>query len=63
MVIDVPWYRGRKLWHVSLDSMEPVTVRAPDDATALIRAAIYYRVDWTKVGERLRFRVWSAGHA
>lgn len=61
MIIETKGYRGRKTWYVSLDHMDPVEVRAPTDAVALIRAAIYYGLDWTKVDTRERLRVWPGG--
>ncbi len=58
MQLMTPGYRGRHVWCVSLDGMDPVEVRAPTDADALIRAALYYSVDWTRANNRLRFKVW-----
>lgn len=58
MIIETANYRGRKLWSVSLDHMPPITVRAPEAAAALVRAAIYYNLDWTQVSTRDRFQVW-----
>lgn len=58
MKIECAGYKGKKLWSVSLDGMEPVIVRAPDDAAALIRAAVYYGIDWLRASNRMRFKVW-----
>ncbi len=60
MELTVNKYRGKKRWFVSLDNMDPVTVVAPDDASALIRAAIYYNIDWIRADQRLRLKVWPA---
>lgn len=59
MIIETNGYRGKKLWSVSLDHMPPVTVKAPSAAAALVRAAIYYGIDWTKSSVRDRFAVWK----
>ena len=58
MLLEVAKYRGRKKWQVSLDHMTPVTVRAPDPAAALVRACVYYNLDWTQTPVRERFKVW-----
>lgn len=58
MQLMTPGYRGRHVWCVSLDGQPPVEVKAPTDADALIRAALYYRVDWLRAENRLRFKVW-----
>ena len=58
MILELHGYRGHKLWSVSLDGMEPVTVKAPAESTALIRAAIYYGIDWLKQDQRDRFQIW-----
>ena len=63
MVLSSPGYRGKRRWCVSLDGMDPVEVLAPDDAAALIRAAIYYRIDWIRADQRLRFKVWRYADA
>ena len=38
--------------------MDPVEILAPDDAAALIRAAIYYNLDWLRADQRFRLKVW-----
>lgn len=58
MILETAGYRGHKLWSVSLDQMMPVTIKAPSDAVALIRAAIYYGIDWHRADQRERFKVW-----
>lgn len=59
MILQTSGYRGKKRWFVSLDGMDPVEVLAPNDAAALIRASIYYRIDWLKADQRLRLKVWA----
>lgn len=62
MIITTPGYRGHKLWSVSLDGADPVTVKAPSDSVAKVRACIYYGLDWLKESDRARLNVWSYGH-
>ncbi len=58
MVLQTAGYRGKKRWFVSLDGMDPVEILAPDDASALICAAIYYNLDWLRADQRFRLKVW-----
>lgn len=58
MILQSIGYRGKKRWFVSLDGMDPVEILAPDDAAALIRAAIYYNLDWLRSDQRFRLKVW-----
>lgn len=58
MTLQTAGYRGKKRWFVTLDGMDPVEILAPNDAAALIRAAIYYNLDWLRADQRLRLKVW-----
>lgn len=60
MELRMAGYKGKRKWYVSYDGRDPVEVIAPDSANAMVRAAIYYRLDWLKVEDRLRLKVWPA---